>query len=142
MDFTRGPDGEVLQTFQRASSDITPEHGQRPQSNNPQVLFTLHPDPHLSAYNLHLVRHLRLVPQISILPTILCRSCTAKRPSPSGRRLREHTSTHAKTLQSCTGRSTQTVPWRSNWPTRPSATSIICINISHNIPASPGRDRS
>ena len=38
MDFPRGSDGEVQQTFQRAAtSDLTPDQGQRPQASNPQV---------------------------------------------------------------------------------------------------------
>ena len=39
MEFPRGSDGEVQQTFQRATSDLTPDQGPRPQANNPQVLI-------------------------------------------------------------------------------------------------------
>lgn len=37
MDFRRGSDGEVQQTFQRGSSEISSDHSRRPQANNPQV---------------------------------------------------------------------------------------------------------
>ncbi len=37
MDFPRSSDGEGQHTFQRASSDISPDQGQRAQANNPQV---------------------------------------------------------------------------------------------------------
>ncbi|KAL9125216.1 MAG: hypothetical protein Q9175_008119, partial [Cornicularia normoerica] len=44
MDFPRGSDGEVQQTFRRASSDISPDQGQRPQANNPQFdIFEWYP---------------------------------------------------------------------------------------------------
>ncbi|CAD6591203.1 MAG: hypothetical protein ASARMPREDX12_005028 [Alectoria sarmentosa] len=44
MDFPRGSDGEVQQTFQRATSDVTPDQGQRPQANNPQFdIFEWYP---------------------------------------------------------------------------------------------------
>lgn len=45
MDFPRGSDGEVQQTFQRAAtSDLTPDQGQRPQASNPQFdIFDWYP---------------------------------------------------------------------------------------------------
>lgn len=141
MDFPRGSDGEVHQTFQRAAtSDLTPDQGQRPQASNPQVL----PPPSIlvtqpSAYYAHIVRHLRMVPQISILPTLLRRPFATERPSPSSRRIRQHPSTQPATYESNTGHPTTTTPRRLNWPTCPSAQSITYISLTHTLPSSPRR---
>ena len=140
MDFPRGSDGEVHQTFQRATSDLTPDQGQRPQANNPQVLFILHLCRELYADNAHIVRHLRLVPQIPILPTILRRPCTTKRPSPSSRRICQHPSTQSATFEPYTRRPATTTSRYHNEPTLTSITSITRISLPHPIPSSPGRD--
>lgn len=100
----------------------------------------LHPCRELSAYCGHIVRHLRLVPQIPILPTILRQTCATKRPSLSCRRIRQHPSTYSTTFEPHTRRPTTTTPRWPIWPTRPSITPIVRISLPHTIPSSPRRD--